>query len=109
MTLVYDITHLHPCSQFARLSLRGENRDLRTREIIEHDLRHSLQRTLAIVFENEYRIFRSHFLDFGLQRCRDLHRRFVGNNCDPFLRVKLQANANSIVRTGRELSVNGIG
>ena len=79
------------------------------RQVIEQDLRHAFQRALAVIFENKDRVFRPHLLDLGLQCCRDLHRRLVGNNCDPFLWLEPQADANRVARARRELGIDGIG
>ena len=50
------------------------------------------------MFEDEKCVFGADLFDFCLQRRGDLARRFIGDNRDPFVRLKAQANADGVAR-----------
>src|SRR5438034_11183452 len=97
--MIYDTCHFRARTEFARLSLRGKYRDLRSRQIIEDDFRHILERPTRMMLEHEQAVLRPNALHFGLQSCRDVASRLVRDDGDPLVFFQSKTDMDSIVRT----------
>jgi hypothetical protein len=56
-------------------------------------------------------MLRTDLFDFGLERGGDVTRRFVRNDCDPFVRFQTQAITDRVPRSGLKLRIecDGVG
>src|SRR5438034_2911670 len=97
--MIYDTCHFRARTEFARLSLRGKYRDLRSRQIIENDFRHVLERPTRMMLEHEQAVLRPNALHFGLQSSRDVPSRLVRDDGDPLALFQLKTNVDGIART----------
>ena len=84
--MIHHGGHLGARAEFAWLGLRGEDRHLRQREVVENDLRHVGERTVRVMLEDKQTVFRSNSLHFRLQRRRDVAGERVRDNRDSLLR-----------------------
>ena len=97
--MIYDTCHFRARTEFARLSLRGKYRDLRSRQIIENDFRHVLERPTRMMLEHEQAVLRSNMLHFRLQSCRDVASRLVSDDGNPLALFQSKTNVDRIART----------
>jgi hypothetical protein len=79
------------------------------REIFENDRRHIGQRALRVLFQNENGMFRADFLDFTLERRRDIPRGFIGDDRDALIRLQAQTIPDRVPRARLKLRIDGYG
>jgi hypothetical protein len=53
-------------------------------------------------------VLRPNFLNFGLQRGRNVPGRFIRDNGDALVRLEPKANPKGVARTGRKFGIYGI-
>src|SRR5205809_176477 len=97
--MIYDTCHFRARAELARLSLRGKYRDLRSRQIVENNFWHVLERPTGMMLEHEQAVFRANALHFGLQSCCDVAGRLVRDNGDPLALFQSETNFDRIART----------
>ena len=100
--------HLDARAEFAGLRLRGENRDLRGREVLQDSLGHEPERATRVMFEHEKAVIGADLFHFGLQSRRDRARRLVGDDRDPLVRLEAQAHFDGVARARDQFRIDGM-
>jgi hypothetical protein len=98
--------HLDARAKLARLGLRGENRDLRSREILENGLGHKLEWTARVMFEDKETVLGADTFHLLLERGGDFARSAIGNYRDAFIWLKTQAHFDRIPGAWKQLGID---
>ena len=104
--MIYHGGHLGARAEFAGLSLRGKDRDLRQREVIENNLRHVRERPRRVMLEHKQTVIRPDALHFRLQRRGDAAGDGVGDNRDSLLRFQSQTGIDRVARAREQFRIN---
>ena len=109
MMSIHDFGHVASHRELAGLTLRREDRHLRSSKIVQNVLRHVSRGTLDVIFQKEHRVFRTDFFHFGLQRGRDIPGRLIRDDGNALLGFELKTNTERIARPRREFRINRVG